>query len=765
MPKDQNKQPDIIRIITRIGVDILFFAVSFLIFVGDALIFTLKFIVHLFIYSLKGTFYGFNSVSLKIKSAIKALNIPHLENIEVKHKLKEKTIFTFSRFSNKTKLKYFLLGLLFAISVVFIERSYTFIKSLPNPKLIGNINYPVSTQIYDRNGKLLYEIFRDQDRTPIDIDDLPDHVIQATIAIEDKNFLNHNGISPIGGILRALKDMAKTGELQGGSTITQQLVKSALLTPERTIERKLREAILALWTERLYTKKEILEMYLNQVPYGGSAYGIEEAAKTYFNKSAVSLTISEAAFLAGTTRAPTKYSPFFNPRLALQRKNEVLKNMYELGYIKKDQYEEEITHKLDVQSPKTFIRAPHFVFYVTSLLEKQYGIRKVEEGGLRVITSLDVGAQERAEDILSEELLKIENLNVHNGAVLVTVPSTGEILTMVGSRNYFEEPYGAYNVTTAPRQPGSSIKPLMYSLALGRQYTAASIIQDSPVVFQIPGGKPYRPVNYDNTFHGPVPLRYALANSYNVPAVKVLNTLGVHDFIDHAEKLGITTWNSPERFGLSLTLGGGEVKMIDMAEAYGTFANYGNRVPLNPILSIKDFRGEELYEFEKKSYENVLSPEISFIISDILSDNFARQFAFGTNSDLVIPNRKVAVKTGTTNSKRDNWTIGYNRKFLTAVWVGNNDNSPMHPTLTSGITGASPIWNKIMTYVLDTDIKVHEEVQPPSEFSIPSGMVTKTCYFNKPEFFITGTEGTNGCGDSIFNTSPSPQVSPRYFPQ
>lgn len=654
------------------------------------------------------------------------------------------------------KLTYFFVGVLAALTIVFIHAGYNFITSLPNPRLIGNINFPVSTQIYDRNGNLLYDFYKDQNRTPIDIDDIPDHVIQATIAIEDRAFYSHNGISPIGGILRAIKDMIVTGQLQGGSTITQQLIKSSLLTPERTIERKIREAILALWAEQIFSKKQILEMYLNQVSYGGSAYGIEEAAKTYFNKPAKTLTIGEAALLAGLTRAPSTYSPFINPQLTLQRRNEVLQSMYEVAYLSKDQYEKERQASIEIQPPKVFMRAPHFVFYVKALLEEKYGIRRVEQGGLRVVTSLDLSLQQDAEKILNEELDKIRGLNVSNGAVLITSPGTGEILAMVGSRNYYEQPYGAFNVTTARRQPGSSIKPLLYSLALETLYTPATILDDSPVQFQLSGGQVYRPVNYDGRYHGKIPLRYALANSYNIPAVKTLNTLGIDNFIAHAQKLGITTWDTPERYGLSLALGGAEVKMTDMAVAYGTFANYGIKVPLNPILSITDYRGQSLFDFTGTQSQRVLSEDTAFMISDILSDNYARQSAFGPNSDLNIPNYTVAAKTGTTNSKRDNWTAGYNRKFLTAVWVGNNDNTPMNPHLTSGVTGASPIWRKVMAAVLEKNIPVKGDVQPPSEFIIPGSIISKPCYFGRVEYFRLGTETQALCHQKTGNQTPEP---------
>ena len=435
----------------------------------------------------------------------------------------------------------FLLGV--AVTLVFLGlfETYSLIRSLPSPEDIGKINYPVSTEIFDRNGQILYEIFNNQRRRPVKLASLPKEVIEATLAIEDKNFYRHDGISITDGILRAIKDMSRTHRLQGGSTITQQLVKLALLSPERTIERKIKEIILALWAERIYTKDQILEMYLNQAPYGGASYGIEEAAENYFGKKAKDLNLEESAFLAGLPQAPTFYSPYSNPRLAIKRRNEVLKAMYKEKDISWPSYQKAIRKKLTVSPPRDLIRAPHFVFDVKKKLEEKYGIRKVEEGGLKVTTTLDLRIQKEAEKILREELAKIKNLNVTNGAILVTKPATGEVLAMVGSVDYFATPSGAFNVTTALRQPGSSIKPLMYSLALTKNYTAATIINDAPITFKIKGSKPYRPVNYDNRFHGNVPLRYALANSYNVPAVKVFSHIGVAAFIDHARKLGITT--------------------------------------------------------------------------------------------------------------------------------------------------------------------------------------------------------------------------------
>jgi len=646
------------------------------------------------------------------------------------------------------KVYYFLIGFLSAITIFLTYYVILFFTFLPDPSLIGTVNFPVSTQIVDRKGRLLYEVYRDKNRIPVKIKDLPVYIGQATVAIEDKDFYNHKGISFWSGIVRAIKESIITQNLQGGSTITQQLVKSALLSSEKTLERKTKEIILAVSTERKFTKHQILEMYLNQVPYGGTAYGIEQASQIFFEKSARELTLPEAAYLAGLTRAPSVYSAYINPTLAKKRRDEVLRKMYEQKYISKKDFDSAIKSPVALAQIKETIKAPHFVFYVKQLLEQTYGIKAVETRGFKVQTTLDLDVQEAAEEILREELDKITHLRVGNGALLVTKPDTGEILAMVGSKDFFDDKIGAFNVTIAQRQPGSSIKPLMYSLALERQYTASSIIEDAPVSYSIPGSPVYRPVNYDGRFHGRVTLRSALANSYNIPAVKTLNSLGVADFIDHAKKLGITTWNNPDRYGLSLTLGGGEVKMIDMAASFGVFANGGKKVAVSPISAIYDYEGRPIEIANKSQKRQVISAGNAFIISDILSDSQARRQAFGQNSALEIPGFKVAVKTGTTNAKHDNWTIGYTPKVLVAVWVGNNDNSPMDPRLTSGITGAAPIWNRVMTHLLKTNAFSQMgsglSESAPTNFAIPDDIVVKQC-LSRREYYIKGTENNTLC--------------------
>ncbi len=641
---------------------------------------------------------------------------------------------------------------------------------LPTPYDLADYKkIPLSTHILDRNGKLLYEVHGEQNRTAIKLSTLPKYIYQATISIEDKDFFRHGAVSLVGGILRAIKDSILQRQLQGGSTITQQLVKSALLSPERTIRRKLREITLATWAEKVYSKQQILEFYLNQVPYGGPSYGIEEAARTYFDKRAKDLTLDQAAFLAGLPRAPSLYSPFVNPDLAKNRRNEVLKKMFEQKYINQQQYQSAINKPLKINPPKTDIKAPHFVFYIKQELEKEFGPEEVEEGGLRVTTTLDLDIQEESEKVVREELEDIKYLNVSNGAVLVTRPPTGEILAMVGSVDYFATPSGAYNVTTALRQPGSSIKPINYAIGIDRKLvTAATIFLDVPTCFSSFPQR-YCPVNYDGRYHGPQPLRIALGSSYNIPAVKMLAMNTVQDFVASSSAFTMTTFKDPKNYGLSLTLGGGEVHMTEMAQAFSAFVNHGIPKKLKGVIKVEDRNGKVLYELKDSNFiqnlkqplknpnflaitgKRAISQEAAFIISHILLDNFARTPAFGSSSSLVIPNHAVSVKTGTTDDKRDNWTIGYTPNFMTTVWVGNNDNSPMNPYLASGITGAAPIWNRIMKYVLN---------KQPNLFPIrPSSVVGKQVCWNtgsvtsqnpggsqsacptRFEYFIRGTEG------------------------
>lgn len=652
------------------------------------------------------------------------------------------------------RTKSFLAGVIVTILFFVVPyNGYQFLLSLPNPHLLSRRDLEVTTKIYDRSGALLYEIYADQNRTPVPLDEIPKFVIDATIAIEDQDFYRHNGVS-LRGIARSLREILLYNRVQGGSTITQQLIKSALLTPEVKLSRKIREVALAFWAERIYSKNEILEMYLNQVPYGGTAWGIEAASQTYFGKSVQDLRLAEAALLAGLPAAPTEYSPFgSHPERAFERQTEVLRRMVEDRAITREEATSALSEEVSLIAPRVAIRAPHFVMYVKNLLEERYGTRLVEKGGLRIVTSLDIAMQEKAEEILRGHVESLRGLRVGNGAALVTRPGTGEILAMVGSKNYFDlAADGNVNVTTSHRQPGSAIKVVTYASALEHGFTAATVIHDSAVMYRTPGSPPYQPVNYDGKFHGPTPLRYALGNSYNIPAVKTLATIGLPTMIATGRAMGINSWEDEGRYGLSLTLGGGEVTMLEMAEVYGTLANSGRHLDLLPVLEITDYTGRVIEKNRPKGGYQAIKPETAWIITNILSDNAARTAAFGPSSSLVIPGYTVAVKTGTSNDKRDNWTVGYTPELLSAVWVGNNNNAPMDPYLTSGVTGAAPIWHDLMAEFL----KGREDVVAPQ----PEGVVTVPCYFGRVEYFIKGTQPASGRCAPLPTPSQSPTPTP-----
>ncbi len=584
--------------------------------------------------------------------------------------------------------------------------------TLPSPNEIIQKQKIGSTLIFDRSGILLYKIYAQKNRIPVKLDELPKYVPQATIAVEDRNFYHHFGID-LKGVSRALFKIITHKRLEGGSTITQQLVKNTLLSPQRTIKRKIKEAILALAVESMYSKKQILEMYLNTVPYGGTAYGIEAASLKYFNKDAKDLDLAEAALLAGLPSAPTKYNPFIHPQLAKERQKLVLESMLKEGYITPQEAKAAYEEKLKLAPIKEEIKAPHFVFWIKDLLVNKYGEDIVNQGGLKVYTSLDYHLQEEAEKIVKEEIEKVKRYHITNGALLVTQPRTGQVLAMVGSADFYDlKNDGQVNVTLALRQPGSSIKPLTYALAMEMGFRPSDHLLDAPVSFPQQGQPPYQPRNYDGRYHGWVSLRTALANSYNVPAVKLLSKLGPTNLAHFAQRMGITTWNDPARWGLSLTLGSNEVRMVDMAVAYGVLANYGQRQDLKPITRIYNYQGKEIYH-SKLSPLPVISSASAYIVTDILSDNYARIPAFGYRSYLNLSPHQVAVKTGTTNNMRDNWTIGYTQDYLVASWVGNNDNSPMS-YVASGVTGASPIWNRMMKIVLKNYSKPYRFPQPDS---------------------------------------------------
>lgn len=667
-----------------------------------------------------------------------------------------------NRFLPPRFLKSFLVS--FSLIIIILLTTYlfyhVFLRDLPSPTTLTLSHPDLSTKIMDNHGNLLYQIYSDENRSLIRLADLPPHLIQATIASEDKEFYRHHGVS-LRGIVRALVSNLTNCRLnnhnctlQGGSTITQQLVKNSLLSGEKTYTRKIREAILAIQLERHYTKDQILEFYFNYVPYGGTSYGIEEAARTYFGKSAADLTLSESALLAGLPVSPTILSPFgTNPHLAKNRQSQILDSMVSLKYITDSEALAAKSTPLTFRPQISGITAPHFVMYIKDYLVRRYGEDLVSRGGLEVITTLDLEKQRILEREISSELTKLTNLNVTNAAGLITEPSSGRILAMVGSRDFFDSQLdGQVNVTIQPRQPGSAIKPLTYALAFMNGLSPASTIEDSPVCFTSKGSPPYCPQNYDGRYHGKITLRQALASSYNIPAIKLLNGLGVNNLVNFAKQLGIKTWADSSRFGLALTLGGGEVTMLDMAEVYGVFANYGKRVPLNGVISVKSAAGQVLEDntFSKEGSEAVLPPAVAYEINHILSDRLARSPAFGYNSLLNIPGRSVAVKTGTTNDLRDNWTFGYTPEVLVATWVGNNDNTPMS-SVASGITGASPIWANTMKEILP--LYTSTPFRPPENMiAIPMCSTTGRPYCPNScsgklqmEYFVPGSEPQVDC--------------------
>lgn len=568
-----------------------------------------------------------------------------------------------------------------------------------------------STKIYDRTGEvLLYDVNRDLKRTVVPLSEMSRHVKNATVAIEDDNFYYHKGIEPT-AILRALYANIVSGKkAQGGSTITQQVVKNTLLTKEKLFTRKIKEVVLAVRIEQELEKDDILELYLNDSPYGGSLYGVEEASRAFFGVSAADLSLAQATYLAALPQAPTYYSPYGNNREALEaRQNLVLSRMETLGFINKEEAQEAREENvIFVPRSERGIKAPHFVMYVYSILEKTYGRDVLETGGLDVITTLDWTMQQTAQEIVSRRgETNATNYNANNLGLVAIDPKTGQILAMVGSRDYFNESIdGSVNTTITHRQPGSSFKPFVYATAFKKGLTPETVVFDLRTQFDttcnafgvpIGGGDPsrcYTPVNYDDIFRGPISLRNALAQSINVPAIKVLYLTGIKDSIETARAMGIRGLDTAARYGLTLVLGGGEVSLLDITGAYSVFANDGVRNQPTPILRVEGRSGTE-YESFSLNPTRVLEPNIARLITDILTDNNARTPSYGANSPLLIPGRDVAVKTGTTNDYRDAWIIGSAPNLAVGVWAGNNDNSAMEKRVAGFIV--APVWNEFMS--------------------------------------------------------------------
>jgi penicillin-binding protein 1C len=600
----------------------------------------------------------------------------------------------------------------------------------PDLKSFEDREITQSTKIYDRTGKiLLYDIHKNTRRTIIPYEQISRNIKNATVAIEDAEFYQHNGIKPKAILRAVLVNIGAGYYSQGGSTITQQVVKNSILTTEKKIARKIKEWIIALKLEKVLTKEEILNVYLNESPYGGNIYGIEEASLRFFGKNALDLSILESAYLAAIPKAPTYYSPYGGHKKELdERKDLVLQKMYENGFLNQEQYDKVKKETLTFQpQTDTGIKAPHFVMYIKDLLEEKYGRQKVERGGLKVITTLDYELQEKAQEIVKKFALEnVEKFNAENASIVAVDVKTGQILVMVGSRDYFDEEIdGNFNITLTHRQPGSAFKPFVYATAFEKGYTPETVVFDLKTEFSTAcglDGEPnipndingnkiiiskdvyeelksncYTPKNYDNIYRGPVTFRNALAQSINIPAIKALYLAGISDSLKTAKKMGITGLSDSNQYGLTLVLGGGEVSPLEITSAYSVFANKGIRNPHAGILKIEDKNGNLLEKFKNRP-EQVITKQVALQITDILSDNVARTPAFGSRSYLYFNNRDVASKTGTTNDYRDAWIIGYTPQIAVGAWAGNNDNSSMEKKVAGFIV--APMWNAFMQEVL-----------------------------------------------------------------
>ena len=657
----------------------------------------------------------------------------------------------------KTKLKFVILGFL----VVFLGVLYFVFKDLPSlDSLSEGLNQP-SVRITDRNGRLLYEILPQEGgrNAVLSVDKIPQCMKDATVAVEDKNFYTNPGVD-FGGIIRAFWINLRGGEtIAGGSTITQQVARTLLLSQdertERTLRRKLREAVLAWQLTRRFSKEEILALYLNQVNYGGMAYGVEAAVRTYFGKPATGLLLPECALLAGLPQAPGLYNPFTNPDLAKERQDVVLGLMQAQGFISEQEQAEAQSAPLSYNPTPYPIEAPHFVWIVRDQLDRLFAEGKLDpRQSLVVRTTLDLDFQHTAEAAVTRQMdaFKQEDPvtghNVNNAAVVALDPHTGEIQALVGSADYFDAAiFGAVDMATSPRQPGSSFKPFIYAQTLDphqpEPWTAATAIMDVTSTFITHDGSPYTPRNYDGREHGPVSVRQALASSLNVPAVLALDKVGIENTTSLAQRLGITSLENPQEYDLSLALGGGTISLLQLTTAYATFADQGIFTGNYAILDVRDADGNLLYTQDRTPPQQIFDPRVTWLISDILSDDRARILGFGLNSTLKI-DRTAAVKTGTTTNFHDNWTIGYTPDLLVGVWVGNSNYEAMRNV--TGLTGAAPIWHEIMRTVL--------QGHPDQSFVRPEGLVqvevcdlsgllpTPACPHTKLEWFIDGTQPT-----------------------
>ena len=591
----------------------------------------------------------------------------------------------------------FLIGVVGVLFLAILVVYYS--KDLPSPNKVIDRSIAQSTKIFDRTGeKLLYEVSGQQKRTLVELKDIPQEAIWATISVEDKKFYQHGGISLRGTSRSILVDIFTGSKAQGGSTLTQQFVKNAILTNEKKISRKIKEWVLAYRIEQKFSKDEILKMYFNEIPYGSNAYGIEAAANYYFGKSAKDLVLAESATLAALTQAPSYYSPYGSHKDRLiARQQFILDQMVAEKYINQEQADQAKKYELQFTNRLTNITAPHFVMMVKEYLAAKYGDQLVEQGGLKVITTLDVDAQKAAEEAVAGQAEKnVINFNANNAALVALEVNSSQVIALVGSKDYFNDDIaGQVNVAIQPRQPGSSFKPIVYLTGFTRGFTPDSILFDLNTVFKA-DPKDYAPKNYDLKEHGPVTIRQALAGSLNIPAVKMLYLAGVENVLDLADKFGYTTLKDRSRFGLSLVLGGGEVKLIEHVNAYATLAREGIKKDYNFILAVTDPTGKELEKYEENNGERIVEVEQVRMLQDIMQDNSARAFIFGESNYLTLPDRPVAAKTGTTNDYHDAWTIGFTPYQVAAgVWVGNSDNATMKRGADGSVI-AAPIWQSFM---------------------------------------------------------------------
>lgn len=632
-------------------------------------------------------------------------------SLSARHQLSR---YSFRPQKNRRPLRNFLififsLGIIGVLTLAGLFFYYS--RSLPSLEQIksGKLVVAESTKIYDRTGKhLLYTVHGEENRTRIPLEKIPDYVKWATIATEDQDFYTRGLAIDFRGLARAIIAVLKNRsfvEGPGGSTITQQLIKNMILTREKSISRKTKEIILAFRIEKTLSRDEILELYLNQIPYGSNAYGIEQAAQTFFNKSAIDLTIGESAMLAALPKATTYYSPWGTHTEQLYaRQKIILGQMLDQGYITEEQWkaarEEQVEKQLKA-SNFVNMEAPHFVIYVKEILAHRYGETELEQGGLKVITTLDYDMQKIGEKIILEGAAKNDALGADNAALVALDPKTGQILTMVGSRDYFDVKHnGNFNVVLAKRQPGSSFKPIVYAALFAKGYTANTVLYDVKTDFEPSKDKEYIPKNFDGKERGPVKIRQALSWSLNIPAVKALYLADIFKVLDYAAQLGYSTMNDPKHVGLSLALGSNDVKPLEHASAFATLANDGVRQPISAILQVEKPNGEILEEFKEQEGIRVFPEQAVRQVTDILSDNEARSGMFGPNSDLYLGNNMpVAAKTGTTNENKDAWTVGYTPNLAAAVWVGRNDNKPMKEGV-GGSMAAAPIWHAFMKQAL-----------------------------------------------------------------